>query len=327
MLCRRVGLLRGKGLAVPITQGWCFNAPTSELRRFAVSMPKPTQKLLPVAGATRKKNLRFSTTAESDAAASKKADPGRWQYRYALRHRMVTAWKHNPKDQMVMEKAAAKLLRRPEKAAEMMADLPEDQRRAIALSWAMTELEEEFTKADKDLDGKLSYKEFKQWANNIIESGPTRDQVTPPTNRQYIYVTVGACVPFIGFGAVDNGLMVIYGDVIDGTLGMWFGFSMLASAALGNAISNIFGMTLHGTITKMADKLGLPDPHLTLTQRKLPRVHFWSTFGATVGVFSGCLLGMTPLLFMDQTKKEEERAAGKKHEEKKPEEKKTEEKP
>lgn len=235
--------------------------------------------------------------------------------RDALRRRLAASWKYHPRggqpDRHAIELAASKLLKKPEKAAEVLAKLNPEDRRAVALAWAMTELEEEFIKADTDHDGKLSYKEFKDWAIRTIQCGPKRDEVTPPTNRQLAYVSLGALVPFIGFGMVDNGLMVIYGDVIDGTLGVMFGFSMLASAALGNAISNIFGMILHGTIHKWADKLGIPDPHLTLAQRKLPRVHFWTTFGSTVGVFTGCLLGMGPLLFMDQTKKEEERAATK----------------
>jgi len=177
----------------------------------------------------------------------------------------------------------------------------------------LTELEEEFVKADQDKDGKLTYEEFKNWAHKAIQKGPERDVGERPTKRQLFCVGFGALVPFIGFGMVDNGLMVVFGDVLDGTLGCMFGASMLASAALGNAISNVFGMLLHGSITKGADKIGLPDPHLTLAQRKFPEVHYWSTAGSTIGVFTGCLLGMTPLLFMDQTKKEEERSHSKVH--------------
>lgn len=183
----------------------------------------------------------------------------------------------------------------------------------MALAWALTELEEEFVKADRDKDGKLTYQEFKNWAVKAIQKGPEREVGERPTNRQLFCVTLGALVPFVGFGAVDNGLMVVFGDALDGTLGCMLGTSMLASAALGNAISNIFGMLLHGSITKGADRLGLPDPHLTLAQRKLPVVHYWSTAGSTIGVFTGCLLGMVPLLFMDQTKKEEERSHAKVH--------------
>jgi len=277
----------------------------------------------PAAVPHRRLRAQSSTSVKSStmlyAERGSMVDIDRWNYRFPLRQRLAVAWKRHHDQQAVtplaVEKAAVKLLRKPEKAAEVLAKLPVEQRRSVALAWALTELEEEFVKADRDKDGKLTYAEFKSWAQEVINTGPRRVHVEEPTTRQLGAVAIVAFVPFVGFGAVDNGLMVIFGDALDSTMGMMFGCSMLASAALGNAISNIFGMLLHGSINKGADKLGLPDARLTLAQRKLAKVHYWSTFGSTVGVFTGCLLGMTPLLFMDQTKKEEERAHAKAHHE------------
>merc|ERR1712118_319259 len=70
-------------------------------------------------------------------------------------------------------------------------------------------------------------------------------------------------------------------------------------------------MLSHGTVHRCGDKIGLPDPRLTLAQRQMKIVHTYSTAGSTMGVFVGCLLGMAPLLFMDQKAKEAERAAAK----------------
>jgi len=264
---------------------------------------------------------RHRATLAQPAVLPNSVIADRWNYRYPLRQRLAAAWKGHHSDQSdphavtphAVERAAVKLLRNPEKAAEVLSKLPVEQRRSVALAWALSELEDEFVKADRDKDGKLTYSEFKAWAEEIIKTGPKRCQTQDPTQRQLMAVAAAAFVPFVGFGMVDNGLMVIFGDAIDGSLGMLFGCSMLASAAFGNAISNIFGMLLHGSIKKGADKLGLPDARLTLAQHKLPRVHYWSTAGSTVGVFTGCLLGMLPLLWMDQTKKEEERASSKLH--------------
>lgn len=235
------------------------------------------------------------------------------------RHKLAAAWKgHVPKPSQRSEvvrgaeKVALHLLEDPQKAAILMEKLPIERRRAVALSWALTELEQEFSKADKDHDGHLSYAEFKEWCDQLMRHGAEREEARDPSRRQLVFTTLATFVPFAGFGCVDNGLMVIYGDVIDGTIGVYLGMSMLASAALGNAISNIFGMLLHNTINRFAQKIGLPDAQLTLSQRKLPKVHTATTIGSTMGVFIGCLLGMTPLLFMDQGKKEEERAS-KKH--------------
>lgn len=257
--------------------------------------------------------LTYRHSGRRSSATVSHVSRSRFKYRQMLRHGVEKAMPRHASNQV--ERAAAQMLRQPEMAAEVMASLPVDERQRVALAWAMSELEEEFVKADTDRDGKLSYNEFKAWALAAIETGSSKDSGKMPTNRQLSYVALGALVPFVGFGMVDNGLMVIFGDVIDGTLGCWLGTSMLASAAVGNAVSNVFGMVLHGTITKWSSKIGIPDPQLSLTQRKLPKVHIWSTAGSTVGVFVGCLLGMTPLLFMDQTKKEEERAHAKHHEE------------
>eukprot|EP00928_Gymnodinium_smaydae_P043701 TRINITY_DN29235_c0_g1_i1.p1 TRINITY_DN29235_c0_g1~~TRINITY_DN29235_c0_g1_i1.p1 ORF type:complete len:313 (-),score=61.15 TRINITY_DN29235_c0_g1_i1:242-1123(-) len=257
---------------------------------------------------------RFSYRGMSTNGVATKS---RFKFRHTLRQNVAAAPKtgHAQLDSHMLERAAAKLLRQPAQAAEIMAKLPIEDRRNVALAWALTEIEEEFIKADKDKDGKLTYEEFRQWAFTTMMTGPKRDVAREPSRHQLLCVATVSLVPFVGFGMVDNGLMVIFGDVIDGTVGVLFGCSMLASAALGNAISNVFGMLLHGTITKGADKLGLPDARLTLAQRKLPSVHAWSTAGSTLGVFLGCLLGMLPLLFMDQTKKEEERAHSKVHHE------------
>ena len=105
---------------------------------------------------------------------------------------------------------------------------------------------------------------------------------------------------FVGFGTVDNAAMLFFGDQIDKTLGVALGISTLASAGLGNTISDILGIGLGGAVARFANSLGLPTATLTLQQTTLRSVRWARQFGATFGVVVGCLLGMTPLLFMDQ---------------------------
>jgi hypothetical protein len=76
----------------------------------------------------------------------------------------------------------------------------------------------------------------------------------------------------MGFGLVDNAMMIMTGEAIDGSLGLLLGLSTLAAAALGNAFSNGLGMVLHGTIERSAGAIGMPDPRLTLHQRNLSAV-------------------------------------------------------
>eukprot|EP00929_Paragymnodinium_shiwhaense_P027899 TRINITY_DN16274_c0_g1_i13.p2 TRINITY_DN16274_c0_g1~~TRINITY_DN16274_c0_g1_i13.p2 ORF type:complete len:103 (-),score=9.18 TRINITY_DN16274_c0_g1_i13:117-425(-) len=93
--------------------------------------------------------------------------------------------------------------------------------------------------------------------------------------------------------------MVMSGEMIDAYLGAMFGISTMAAAALGNAFSNGIGMGLHGVIERAAASIGLKDPELTMDQMQQSNVHVVKTVGGILGIISGCLLGMSPLLFMN----------------------------
>ena len=67
-------------------------------------------------------------------------------------------------------------------------------------------------------------------------------------------------MPFIGFGFLDNAVMIVAGDYIDSTIGVYFHLSMLAAAAFGNTISDLVGIFFGGYIELVADRLGLPQP-------------------------------------------------------------------
>lgn len=44
-------------------------------------------------------------------------------------------------------------------------------------------------------------------------------------------------IPFIGFGFLDNFFMIIAGDYIESSIGVYMCLSTMAAAALGNTIS------------------------------------------------------------------------------------------
>lgn len=197
------------------------------------------------------------------------------------------------------EQLAAALASDPDLAEKVLATLPEGARKRIGLAWAMTALEDEFSKADVNKDGTLSYEEFSRWGREVVQSGPSPD-TTPPSNTQLWHHFLRCTVPFTAFGMVDNGLMVITVEAIDSTLGALLGISTLAAAALGNAASNGIGMGAHGAIERMVARLGIPDPHLTLAQMRSPTTMMVKTSGGIFGVCVGCLIGMFPLLFMNK---------------------------
>ncbi|TMW68264.1 hypothetical protein Poli38472_005732 [Pythium oligandrum] len=126
------------------------------------------------------------------------------------------------------------------------------------------------------------------------------------------YVALQVGLPFIGFGFVDNAIMIIAGDYIDMTVGVSLGISSMAAAGIGNTISDIAGLGLGGVVEDFCARLGLPTPALTPQQMMLKETRIAKVVGSSIGVTIGCLLGMLPLLFLEtrDDKKQEETKVG-----------------
>lgn len=122
--------------------------------------------------------------------------------------------------------------------------------------------------------------------------------VPAPTATQLRAVFIRAGVPFVGFGFLDNFIMILAGDWIDLHMGVAFGITGMAAAGLGNLISDVAGVGCGGYIDSMACKLGLPDPNLSRTQATLSSVKRAVVLGNVVGISVGCVLGMVPLLWL-----------------------------
>ena len=115
-------------------------------------------------------------------------------------------------------------------------------------------------------------------------------------------VALQASIPFVGFGFMDNFVMILVGDQIDLTLGVAFGFSTMAAAALGNTFSDALGVWAGGLIDRVAEWFGIPPHGLSQAQLKLPRPRLASQLGQAAGVIFGCIVGMFPLLLLDTEK-------------------------
>lgn len=103
----------------------------------------------------------------------------------------------------------------------------------------------------------------------------------------------------IGFGFMDNMVMIQAGDLIDNTIGVKFGLATLTAAACGQVFSDVSGVCFGGVVDAMCAKMGLPVADISTAQRQLAVVKRVGTFGSVVGVVIGCCLGMVSLLFMD----------------------------
>ena len=109
----------------------------------------------------------------------------------------------------------------------------------------------------------------------------------------------------IGFGFMDNLVMIQAGDMIDNSIDVTFCLSTLTAAALGQVVSDRLAYA-SADARSFSHQLGLPSSTMTNAQLK-SKAFIFSTGCATVGVILGCVLGMTCLLFMDLEKADREK--------------------
>ncbi|XP_053101579.1 transmembrane protein 65 isoform X1 [Hemicordylus capensis] len=134
-------------------------------------------------------------------------------------------------------------------------------------------------------------------------------EVAPPSTGQLKHVFFHNAIPFVGFGFFDNAIMIAAGTQIELSIGIVFGISTMAAAALGNLVSDLAGLGLAGYVEAMASRLGLSIPDLTPKQADMWQTRLSAHLGKAVGVTIGCLLGMFPLFFFgdEEEKKLEEK--------------------
>lgn len=123
-------------------------------------------------------------------------------------------------------------------------------------------------------------------------------EATTPTPKQLFSLTCFVAVPFFGFGLADNGIMIVCGDLIDAKFGAVLGLTTLASAGLGNWVSDVVGLGIGDAIERQATRLGLSNGGLTAAQEKMQISKFVTLAAKIIGITLGCFAGMTPLLFL-----------------------------
>ncbi|XP_027019312.1 transmembrane protein 65 isoform X3 [Tachysurus fulvidraco] len=121
----------------------------------------------------------------------------------------------------------------------------------------------------------------------------------PPSTNQLRYVLLHNAIPFVGFGFFDNAIMIAAGTQIELSIGVTFGISTMAAAALGNLVSDLAGLGLAGYVEALAARLGMQIPDLTPKQADMWQTRLSSHLGKAIGVTIGCLLGMFPLFFLN----------------------------
>ncbi|XP_056154247.1 transmembrane protein 65 [Lampris incognitus] len=129
---------------------------------------------------------------------------------------------------------------------------------------------------------------------------------SPPTTAQIRYILLHNAIPFVGFGFLDNAIMIAAGTQIELSIGVTLGISTMAAAALGNLVSDLAGLGLAGYVEALASRLGMQVPDLTPKQADMWQTRLSSHMGKAIGVTIGCIFGMFPLLFLgdDDEKKD-----------------------
>lgn len=119
------------------------------------------------------------------------------------------------------------------------------------------------------------------------------------SKEQLCLHALNCAVPMVGFGFMDNVVMIVAGNTIDAHIGATFAMSTLTAAALGQICSDVSGVCFGGTLEALAKKMGMPSSGLSAKQRELKIVKRIGTSSAAFGVMLGCILGMFSLFFID----------------------------
>ncbi|XP_058126311.1 transmembrane protein 65 [Anopheles ziemanni] len=131
------------------------------------------------------------------------------------------------------------------------------------------------------------------------------ETVPPPVTSDLMKLGLVNALPFIGFGFLDNFTMIIAGDYIEHTLGLFMCISTMAAAALGNTISDVIGIGSAFYVEKLAEMSGVKPPKMSPIQLEMKASRRAANLGRVLGITIGCLLGMCPLLFMKEDKDKE----------------------
>ncbi|KAJ1472793.1 hypothetical protein T484DRAFT_1838987 [Baffinella frigidus] len=93
-----------------------------------------------------------------------------------------------------------------------------------------------------------------QSASHHLEDNSGDEEPRGLTDVQKRLLFIQAAVPMIGFGFMDNMVMIFMGDLIDSTLGVTFGLSTLTAAGFGQIFSDVSGVCFGGTVEALFNK-------------------------------------------------------------------------
>jgi Ca2+-binding EF-hand superfamily protein len=248
--------------------------------------------------------MRLRTVAAGVVAPARVLRPARVHRRcpQQVRRRWAST---GEADAQTLQQAEAALSRNPELVDTLVEHLSPEIRQRLMMAAVRADhsgvAAAAFTEADLNKDGKLTPEEFQQWMAATASATPKAVSVSRLQIKQMAMYTA---VPMVGFGFMDNMIMIIAGDVIENSIGLTFGLTTLCAAGFGNLISDVAGLGLGGYIEASSAKLGITKPMLSRAQEDTKVMGRTRAAANLIGISIGCLIGMFPLLFIDEEKKQ-----------------------
>ena len=111
------------------------------------------------------------------------------------------------------------------------------------------------TVADVNHDGMLTRGEFRHWLTRVTGSDEQGEAGGLVTAGLLLHVGVYQAVPLMGFGFLDNCIMIVAGEAIESGLGRTLRLTTLAAAGLGNLISDVAGLGLEDYVRLISGKI------------------------------------------------------------------------
>ena len=135
-------------------------------------------------------------------------------------------------------------------------------------------------------------------AHDAAGAAAALSAASPLSARTLSRIALAVGLPFVGFGFVDNFVMLLAGEEIEAVFGARFGLSTLAAAGLGNLVSDVAGLGLADQIEARSRRTRVGAPVvLSAADAGSASVRAARVAGSVVGVSVGCLLGLVPLLW------------------------------
>lgn len=82
-----------------------------------------------------------------------------------------------------------------------------------------------------------------------------KSSAEPPSPAELRQLFIHAMMPMVGFGIMDNFIMIQAGDAIDNTFGATLGIATLTAAAFGQVFSDVSGVLFGGVVERGVSKV------------------------------------------------------------------------